>query len=112
MFSGMFFCIRKSGKNITYIRTNRNLLLIRDVNNFEGAVYGCDRCSAQYYCKKERSEECEPMAESFKRKGIPEDKVCLYVLGKICICSECGYLPDYVVERLEEISEYSCNHMG
>ena len=62
--------------------------------------------------KKDRSEECEPMAESFKRKGIPEDKVCLYVLGKICVCSECGYLPDYVVERLEEISEYSCNHMG
>ena len=51
-------------------------------------------------------------SESFKRKGIPEDKVCLYVLGKICVCSECGYLPDYVVERLEEISEYSCNHMG
>ena len=80
--------------------------------NFEGAVYGCDRCSAQYYCKKDRSKECEPMAESFKRKGIPEDKVFLYVLGKICVCSECGYLPDYVVERLEEISEYSCNHMG
>ncbi len=80
--------------------------------NFEGVVYGCNRCPAQYYCEKDRSEECDSMAELFKGKDIPEDKVCLYVLGKICICSECGYLPDYVVERLEEISEYSCNHMG
>ncbi|MCB6689285.1 hypothetical protein LI152_01710 [Blautia wexlerae] len=80
--------------------------------NFEGVVYGCNRCPAQYYCEKDRSEECDSMAELFKGKDIPEDKVCLYVLGKICVCSECGYLPDYVVERLEEISEYSCNHMG
>lgn len=80
--------------------------------NFEGVVYGCNRCPAQYYCEKDRSEECDSMAELFKGKDIPEDKVCLYVLGKICICSECGYLPDYVVERLEEMSEYSCNHMG
>lgn len=80
--------------------------------NFEGVVYGCNRCPAQYYCEKDRSEECDSMAELFKGKDIPEDKVCLYVLGKICVCSECGYLPDYVVERLEGISEYSCNHMG
>lgn len=80
--------------------------------NFEGVVYGCNRCPAQYYCEKDRSEECDSMAELLKGKDIPEDKVCLYVLGKICVCSECGYLPDYVVEKLEEISEYSCNHMG
>ena len=80
--------------------------------NFEGVIYGCNRCPAQYYCEKDRSEECDSMAELFKGKDIPEDKVCLYVLGKICVCSECGYLPDYVVERLEGISEYSCNHMG
>lgn len=80
--------------------------------NFEGAVYGCDRCTAQYYCEKDKSEECDPIAESFKRKDITEDKVCLYVLGKICVCSECGYLPNYVVEGLEAMSEYSCNHMG
>lgn len=80
--------------------------------NFEGVVYGCNRCPAQYYCEKDRSEECDSMAELFKGKDILEDKVCLYVLGKICVCSECGYLPDYVVERLEGISEYSCNHMG
>ena len=80
--------------------------------NFEGAVYGCDRCYAQYYCEKDRSEECDSIAEPFKGKDIPEDKVCLYVLGKICVCSECGYLPNYVVERLEAMSEYSCKHMG
>ena len=25
---------------------------------------------------------------------------------------ECGYIPDYIVEKLSRISEYSCNHMG
>ena len=26
--------------------------------------------------------------------------------------TECGYIPDYVVDKLREISNYSCNHMG
>lgn len=43
--------------------------------NFEGVVYGCNRCPAQYYCEKDRSEECDSMAELFKGKDIPEDKV-------------------------------------
>lgn len=79
---------------------------------FEGAIHGCDRCSAQYYCEKDRSEKCDLIAKSFKEKNVSEDNACLYVLGKICICSECGYMPNYVVKGLEEMSEYSCNHMG
>ena len=43
---------------------------------------------------------------------IPENKECLYLLGKICVYSECGYISDYVVKKLVEISRYSCNHMG
>lgn len=39
-------------------------------------------------------------------------KACFYHLGRICIYSECGYIPDYVVDRLYDISEYACNHMG
>lgn len=57
--------------------------------------------------------------DSFNRK-YPDNVICteefqyacLYSLGRICIYSECGYIPDYVVERLISISEYSCNHMG
>ena len=40
------------------------------------------------------------------------DKACLFLLGRICIHSECGYIPEYVVEKLSEVSEYACNHMG
>lgn len=43
---------------------------------------------------------------------IPENKACLYLLGRVCVCSESGYIPEYVVERLGRISEYFCNHMG
>lgn len=75
----------------------------------ENIKYDCDSCPDNEYCYKE---ECQETKQQFMGKEIPRDQACLYILGKICICSECGYLPNYVVERLEGISEYSCNHMG
>lgn len=33
-------------------------------------------------------------------------------LGRVCIYSECGYIHQDVVEKLCDISELSCNHMG
>lgn len=45
-------------------------------------------------------------------EGIPESKAYLHLLGRICIYSECGYISDYVVKKLSEVAEYSCNHMG
>lgn len=29
-----------------------------------------------------------------------------------CVASECGYIPECIVDKLKEISMYSCNHMG
>lgn len=75
----------------------------------ENIKYDCDSCPDNEYCYKE---ECQETKQQFMGKEIPRDQACLYILGKICVCSECGYMPDYVVERLEKISEYSCNHMG
>lgn len=37
---------------------------------------------------------------------------CLFLLGRVCVYSECGYISDYVVNRLIDISAFSCNHMG
>lgn len=34
------------------------------------------------------------------------------LLGRFAILSECGYIPEYVVERLIENSKFACNHMG
>ena len=32
--------------------------------------------------------------------------------GHVCLFSESGFIPDYVVKQLHKESEYSCNHMG
>lgn len=45
-------------------------------------------------------------------ENIPKDKACLYILGKICVDSESGNMPEYVVDKLRDISRYGCNHMG
>lgn len=69
----------------------------------------CDNCDRLSWCDEAM---CEQQRTLIEAEDIPEDKACLYLLGRICIHSECGYIPDYVVEKLREISAYSCNHMG
>ena len=36
----------------------------------------------------------------------------LLTLGRICIHSECGYIHQFVVEKLGEVSRHWCDHMG
>ena len=69
----------------------------------------CEACGQSEWCDKE---ECMHERENILTNNIPEDKACLYMMGRVCIHSESGYIPDYVVEKLCEVSEYSCNHMG
>lgn len=69
----------------------------------------CCSCKSRNWCDQE---ECSENKNFVSGKDIPEDKACLYILGRVCIDSESGYIPSYVVERLLEISEYGCNHMG
>lgn len=69
----------------------------------------CETCDHSSWCDKE---ECIERQTYLKGKDIPEEKACLYMLGRVCVYSECGYIPEYVVNRLSEVSEYSCNHMG
>lgn len=68
----------------------------------------CAECGCEW-CNRE---ECMHEREDILVNNIPEDKACLYMMGRVCIHSESGYIPDYVVEKLYEVSEYSCNHMG
>ena len=67
----------------------------------------CEECWRKDWCNQE---EC--LEEREELKNVPKEQACLYLLGRICIYSECGYIPDHVVEKLIEISTYSCNHMG
>ena len=65
----------------------------------------CDYCSFD-------KEECKKIREQFKTGELTNQNALLMVLGKVSIRSECGYIPDFVVDKLREISNYSCNHMG
>ena len=69
----------------------------------------CECCRYYKWCNKE---ECEKARLNIVTNNIPEDMACLYMLGRVCVHSECGYMPDYVVNKLRDVSEYSCNHMG
>ena len=70
---------------------------------------GCDGCKRAEWCDKE---VCMAQRESINEHNVPEDKACLYMLGRVCVHSESGYIPSYVVDALEDVSEYYCNHMG
>lgn len=69
----------------------------------------CDECRYQDCCYED---ECANSRSTIATNNTPEDKACLYILGRVCVHSESGYIPHYVVDRLSDISEYSCNHMG
>ena len=34
------------------------------------------------------------------------------ILGNICVHSESGWIPDFVVKKLGDLCKYACNHMG
>lgn len=72
----------------------------------------CQYCNHTEWCDKYQREECLNLRRRINEEDIPKDKACLYLLGKVCIHSECGYIPEYIVNKLGEISEYYCNHMG
>lgn len=69
----------------------------------------CESCDMNIYCDKETCMEEKAIIDGMV---IPEEHACLYLLGRVCIHSECGYIADYVVRKLMEVSEYGCNHMG
>ena len=71
----------------------------------------CEGCSSIEWCEY-CLEDCAASRKKIKDGNIPEDKACLYMLGRVCVHSESGYIPEYVVEKLKGISEYACNHMG
>lgn len=65
------------------------------------------------YCDiKKGSKKCLEFRKNVENGTITEENAVIFQLGKICIHSECGHINEYVVEKLNKISNYSCNHMG
>ena len=83
------------------------------IEDIEYAFEGCRDCYFKDLSEEEKKEyctSCETKKEEIK--DIPKGQACLYLLGKVCIESECGYIPDYVVRKLYDMTEFHCNHMG
>ena len=71
----------------------------------------CKGCHRKEWCN---TDKCLNMKKDInsKYKDVEPEFACLDILGRICIYSECGYIPEYVVKKISSISTYSCNHMG
>lgn len=74
--------------------------------------HNCETCRNKEWCDSDDKKECEDIKSLICGKKVPEKQACLHLLGRVCIHSESGYIPDYIVKKLKKISEYSCNHMG
>ena len=72
----------------------------------------CDTCTKEDTWDKCYDCDCSSLKEILKVNNIPEEFACLELLGRVCISSECGYIPQSIVNKLSELSLFSCNHMG
>lgn len=72
-----------------------------------GKDFNCDFCSYKY-----NSSECKSLRSKLKTGELNRDNIIINILGTVCVHSYCGHLPEYVVTKLSEISNFSCNHMG
>lgn len=73
--------------------------------------FDCNKCRINDWCSKEDNVECREAKKAYE-EGFRIEFACLDLLGRVCINSESGYIPDYVVEKLSDDSQYYCNHMG
>lgn len=65
------------------------------------------------YCKfTEGDTDCLQIREDIKSHKITDENAIVMILGKICIHSECGSIPDFIVDKLADISRFYCKHMG
>ena len=69
----------------------------------------CSTCRYTKYCDFHK--KCPDLIDKVKDANGDIDVV-FEVFGQFCVASECGYIPDYVVQRLSGLSTFACNHMG
>jgi hypothetical protein len=69
----------------------------------------CEKCGYKKYCDIQTFGK-ETVSNINKAKNTNE--IFASSFGRFCVCSECGYMPNYVVEKLGKASSLYCNHMG
>lgn len=78
-----------------------------------GLSEGCPDCpeDCELFKYDVDLETCKKVKEARdKEKEI--ENLPLYLLGRFAILSECGYISNYVVNKLYDLCEFACNHMG
>lgn len=76
--------------------------------DLEGNYIGeCGECPFNH-----NKEACEKFKSNEKEGKYTKETLVCKVLGKIGVISYCGYIPEYVVEKLGAKSNVYCNHMG
>ena len=78
----------------------------------EGDDKEVDNFSCDYCTYKKNSKECKALRDGITSGKLTTENINIEVLGKICVHSESGYIPDFVVEKLYALSNFACNHMG
>lgn len=105
-----------------YCETAQDVYNMLDTSAFEGKKIGdlldkqdelCNSC----HCNdnslgKSKPQMCAAIRRKVEELGVKKPTLVAELLGKICIHSVSGYLPDYVVDRLREIANFSNTHMG
>lgn len=75
----------------------------------ENFAKDCAECRHKDYCYMI---QCDKDVVVGAKKSSDKQELVKMYFGRFCICSECGYIPEYVVHRLGEASTFWCNHMG
>ena len=88
-----------------YVPCKYTLNYYENPSKYDNENSYCDSC---YLDKK----ACKKFISGSKKGSLTKDNVIAMTLGTVAILSECGYIPDYVVERLMKLCNYGCNHMG
>ena len=95
---------------------------INDADDLYGWYIGCtqgicdedeeceEKCSYCIYNKDD--DNCKSLQNKINKGEITKENAIVSVLGRVCIHSESGRIPDYVLNKLYNISRVACNHMG
>lgn len=71
-----------------------------------------EEIECNYCCCEKGDERCTKFRDDVFSGDVHYGNAVTEVLGNICVHSESGWVPDYVVNKLGELCSYACNHMG
>ena len=69
----------------------------------------CSNCRFADFCDLK---EHRPNLANIVKDSNKSSEIIFQVFGQYCITSECGFIPEPVVDKLYKICIFACNHMG